>query len=64
MNSRYDKLIENYGITDPKPVIEKLEKADARFQEVVDRSLKELKEKIAYKKQKAKAEKILNKKKK
>ena len=47
MNEDQEKqMIEDYGITNPKPVIEKFKKADERFESVVDKQLTELSNEI------------------
>ncbi len=48
MNEKQKKdFVENYGITDPKPVIEKYQKMDDQVEEVMNRQIAELKTEIA-----------------
>lgn len=53
------KLIEDYGITDPKPVIEKFQKIDDQIEKVVNEQLTKLKKKIDRDKSFKKSQKFL-----
>ncbi len=62
MKSKHRQFVEDYGITDPIPVIEKLESQDTASDLVFAKALEDCRERIARATQMEKANKILNKK--